>query len=170
MVTIQELTAKEQFRGSKYHRTADLSTVNSNISIDHSGGSHANNVYTSVDCYVAGSYTTRDGKSMDITQRYTIYVAYNKDTQKLAMDGVRQRIIEDFKSNFPQFDITKIFIPENKFIVPKGNESLYQPAEFYQGSEMFKDLSRIDVARYKMHTEKDIYKSKITDIKNRYRI
>lgn len=166
MATIKEIAQDHGFKGQKFHKFSDLG-VNSKYSIDHSGGKK-NSVYTSIDCYVAGSYIGPTGKSLEIKQRYTVYVAYNRDTQKIAMNEVRQKIIDDFSMNFPQFRISDIFIPEAKFITPLGDDGIVENAEFYQGSEMFKAMSRIDVAQYKVDMEKNIYKSNVKSIKKRY--
>lgn len=166
-----ELTAilkRSRVTGTKMHRQA-LAPDNNNIAIDFSGTTK-NNVNTSVDCYVSGSYTSKDGKTIDVKQRYTIFVSYNRDTQKQAMDEVRKRIIADFTTNFSEFSITDVFIPESKFITPLGDSGKTEEAEFYYGSEMFKQLSRIDVGRYKITTERAIHTQRVGKIKDRYRL
>jgi hypothetical protein len=168
LATISEIADIHKFTGSRYHKFADLG-VDQKQQVDLSGGAK-NSVYTSIDCYVSGTYTGNDGKSMEIKQRYTVYVAYNRDTQMQAMNRVKQQIMDHFNQNFPQFRIADVFIPEAKFIKPLGSDSLVEDASFYKGSEMFKAMSRIDVAHYRMQVEKDIYTRNIKGIKKRYGI
>lgn len=168
MPTIADIAKSKGFTGSKYHKYADMG-VNQQYSIDHSGGKK-NSVYTSVDCYVSGSYTGHDGKSTEVKQRYTVYVSYNRDTQQVAMNEVKQRIIDDFSNNYPEFRVSDIFIPEAKFITPLGNEGLVEDMQFYYGSDLFKAMSRIDIAEYKIQTERDIYRNNVKNIKKRYGI
>jgi hypothetical protein len=161
---IQEIA--HSFRGTRFHKTADLQSAQQ-YSIDHSGG-RKNSIYTSVDCYVSGTYTDKEGKTLEVIQRYTVYVAYNRDTQMTAMNETRQRIMQDFERNFPWARVSDVFIPEAKFIKPLGDGAMVQDEGFYYGSSLFRDMSRIDVARYKMSTERDIYKTNIKGIKRRY--
>jgi hypothetical protein len=168
VATISEIADIHKLTGSRFHKFADLG-INSKHQVDLSGGKK-NSVYTSVDCYVSGTYTGNDGKSMEIKQRYTVYVAYNRDTQMQAMTQVKQQIMDDFNREFPVFRIADVFIPEAKFIKPLGSDGLVEDASFYQGSDMFKAMSRIDVAQYKMQVEKDIYNRNIKNIKKRYGI
>jgi hypothetical protein len=168
MATINDIARTKGFVGSKYHKFADMG-VNQQYSVDHSEGKK-NSVYTSVDCYVSGSYAGNDGKSTEVKQRYTVYVSYNRETQKLAMNEVRQRIVDDFSHNYPEFRVADIFIPEAKFITPLGDEGLVEDMQFYHGSDLFKAMSRIDVAQYKIQTERDIYRNNVKNIKKRYGI
>lgn len=168
MTSISEISRTATFSGNRFHKYADLG-LNNNFSIDHSGGTK-NSVYTSVDCYISGTYMGSDGKTMEIKQRYTVYVSYNRETQRTAMDDVRKRIMIDFSSNFPQFRISDVFIPDAKFIAPLGDGGRIEDAYFYYGSNLFKGLSRLDVARYKLQTEKNIYKTNVRNIKKQYGI
>ena len=168
VATISELAQVHKLTGSRFHKFSDLG-INTQHQIDLSGGKK-NSVVTSVDCYVSGTYTGNDGKSVEIKQRYTVYVSYNRDTQQQAMLNTKQRIMDDFNGNFPQFRISDVFIPDAKFIKPLGSDGLVEDASFYQGSDMFKAMSRIDVAQYKMQVEKDIYTRNIKNIKKRYGI
>lgn len=168
MTSIAEISKTATFTGSKFHKYADLG-VNNLQSVDYSGGKK-NSVYTSVDCYVSGSYVGRDGKTIEIKQRYTVYVSYNRETQASAMNEVRKKIMMDFSGNFPQFRVSDVFIPDAKFITPLGDGSRVEDAYFYYGSGLFKNASRLDVAKYKMQTEKNIYKTNIKTIKKQYGI
>lgn len=166
MTTIAEISSDYGFRGSTYHKYADIPTAKQ-ITIDESS-SGANNINTSVDCYVSGVYAGRTGKSLEIKQRYTVFVSYSSKTQKMAMQRVREQLIRDFELNFPQLRISDVFIPEDKFIIPLGASGLSEPEEFYFGSDLFKRMSRLDVGRFKIGTEKDIYKSRTDQIRKRY--
>lgn len=166
MTSIADISKDHGWKGQKFHKFSDLG-VNSRYSIDHSGGKK-NSVYTSIDCYVSGSYIGRDGQSLEIKQRYTVYVSYNRETQRVAMNEVKQKIIDDFSMNFPQFRVSDVFIPDAKFITPLGDDGIVENAEFYQGSNLFKAMSRIDVAQYKIAMEKNIYKNNVNNIKKRY--
>jgi len=168
LVTIAEIGKDFGFKGSASDRFAEIRTARE-FTIDKTTPG-ANNVYTRVDCYVAGIYIDSRGKKLEVKQRYTVFVAYSRLTQRIAMQEVRNAIISDFERNFPQFRIADVFIPEEKFILPLGREGLVEPAEFYYGSQLFKRLSRIDVARYKLATERAIYKSRVSGIKKRYGI
>lgn len=167
IVTISEV-AEQGFSGNKWHKYAEI--VGSRyVTIDESTASE-NNVDTSVDCYVAGTYIGRDGATIEVRQRYTIYVSYSRSTQRIAMTKVRATIINDFERNFPSFHITDVFLPEEKFITPLGKEGLRESEEFYYGSELFKTLSRRDVGRFRVGTERDIFKSRISQIKRRFNL
>jgi hypothetical protein len=166
MPTIGDIARSKGFSGSKYHKYADMG-INQQYAVDHSEGKK-NSIYTSVDCYVSGTYTTNDGKTSEVKQRYTVYVSYNRETQKLAMNETRQRIIDDFSNNYPEFRVSDIFIPEASFITPLGNDGLVEDTQFYYGSELFKAMSRVDVAQYKIQTERDIYRNNVRNIKKRY--
>ena len=166
MVSITELAKDQGFSGSKFHRFAELRT-SKQYTVDESS-SFQNNIQTSVDCYVSGTYIGSDGNTIEVKQRYTIYVSYSKDTQRIAMQKVRNMIIQDFEREFAQFHVTDVFIPEAKFIIPLGAEGKAESAEFYFGSDLFKKMSRLNVAKYKMATESAIYKSRKAQLKKRY--
>lgn len=105
------------------------------------------------------------GRSLSIKQRYTVFVSYNRATLKTAMDRVRGQIISDFENNFPEFRIADVFIPEQQFMAPTGPSDA---DEMYEGSHLFKQLSRMDVGRYRVATERDIMSSRIKQIKRQY--
>ena len=168
MTSIKEISDRSGgFKGNKQHRWAEL-PQNTQYTVDHSGAGRKNNVYTSIDCYVSGTYINKTGGVMEVKQRYTIYVSYNRDTMQQAMTEVRSRVVNDFSGNFPEFRISDVFIPDQKFIQPMGDHGLVEDVQFYQGSEMFKNMSRIDVAQYKIQMEGDIYKANVKNIKKRY--
>jgi hypothetical protein len=166
VATITDIGRDVGFKGTRYHKSADLG-VNTKYTIDFSSGARDRNVHTSVDCYVAGSYMGFKGNRVDIIQRYTIFVAYSKETQLQAMTAVRQRIMDDFSSNYPQFKIDDIFIPDAKFT---AQAQMVEDEQFYHGSQLWKNISRIDVARYHLETEKQIYKQRVGYVKKRYGI
>lgn len=164
--TIAEISSDHGFRGSSYHKVADI-MVPRQVTIDESTP-YLNNVNTSVDCYVSGIYSGRGGKSLEVKQRYTVFVSYSRKTQRIAMQKVREQLIRDFELNFPQFRISDVFLPEEKFIIPLGDEGLAAPEEFYFGSELFKRMSRLDVGRFKLGTEGAIYRSRLDQVRRRY--
>jgi hypothetical protein len=84
------------------------------------------------------------------------------------MKEAREKIISDFAQNYPEFRVSDVFLPENEFIIPVGNSGIVGDVAFYYGSDLFKSMSRIDIAKYKMQTEKDIYSANIKSIKKRY--
>jgi hypothetical protein len=65
-------------------------------------------------------------------------------------------------------NINEVFIPEGKFIIPTGGPGGTQPVEFYQGSNLWKRMAKVDVGRYKIGVEKEIYNSRVGKIKNKY--
>jgi len=162
------LARNQGFKGSKFHKYAEI-VGSKRFTIDQSSAA-GNNIDTSVDCYISGTYIGRTGSTIEVRQRYTIYVSYNRETQKMAMAKVRSAIIMDFERNFPNFHITDIFLPEDRFIIPVGKGGLSEPYEFYYGSDLFKRMSRMDVGRFRVGTEKDIFKSRISQIKKRFNL
>lgn len=168
MTTISELAEQHGFKGTAYHRYSEIGT-GKQFTIDETV-SGENSITTRIDCYISGSYIGNDGKSLEIKQRYTIYIAYSASTQRMAMERVRSIIMQDFESNFPQFSVQDVFIPEEKFITPLGKEGRVESEEFYYGTDLFKRLARRDIAQYKLRTERDIYRSRTTQIRKKYGI
>ena len=79
-------------RGTPSHKLVDTGYPASLPIIDNSMPGQSP-VRTSVDCYVSGQYVGRDGKIIEVTQRYTIFVSYSKSTQLQTMSEVRSRIV-----------------------------------------------------------------------------
>jgi hypothetical protein len=165
MVTIGEIADATKLRGNKYHKYGDM-PVSQRYNIDYSQGRRRGVINTSVDCYVAGSYVNNKGQSIDIKQRYTIFVAYSAQSQSTAMRDVRTRIMQDFTMRFPDFKISDVFIPENAFVMPpKGYPAEGNDVTFYTGSDLFRRMSKIDVAEYRAATEEMIYRARLEKAK-----
>jgi len=170
MVTISEIASTSGFKGSKYHKYSDM-PADTRTAIDLSEGKKRSSVIsTSVDCYVSGTYVNNKGMSVDIRQRYTVFVSYNIKTQVMALRSTRDQIMRDFTNRFTDFKITDVFVPETSFVTPikEGPEDV----AYYEGSELFKRMSKIDVAEYRAQTERAIYESRLKKIKggNKYNI
>ncbi len=169
---IQEIANTVGFRGTPNHRIAEPSTVHTLPVVDNALPTQSN-VRTSVDCYVSGQYVHRTGKVIEVTQRYTIFVSYAKGTQMQTMNQVRDRISSDFQAKYgTSFNITNAFVPG--LPVPRSKEiegigrGVAEPLEMYRGSEMFRDMTRHERARYEIGTQKEMARTNIESIKDRY--
>ena len=117
---IQELANTVGFRGTPNNRIAEPSQIQTLPVIDNAVPTQSN-IRTSVDCYVSGQYVTRNGKVTEVTQRYTIFVAYSKATQMQTMQQIRDRITSDFQAKYGKtFNVTNVYIPT--IPVPKTQE------------------------------------------------
>ena len=164
MTSVSELLKSGRFQGSSSYKHAEF--PHRDFTLDFSDPTKRN-VYTSVDCYVSGTYFAK-GRVFNVTQRYSVFVSYNKETRQHAMLKVRDQVMQDFQHEYPELSISDVFIPENKFGIPMGGPPGSQPTEFYQGSDLWKRMSRFDVARYKLSVEKEIYKSRTDNIRKKY--
>jgi hypothetical protein len=89
------------------------------------------------------------------------------------MQQVRNRIMSDFQGKYGKtFNVSNVFVPQ--LPVPKdevgkglkpGDEVTM---EMYGGSEMFRQMSRIDKYRYDVGTEKQKSTVNIDSIRKRY--
>jgi len=171
LVTIKELAASVGFKGPAHKRVAEPSSVKTLSPIDNSVPGQAT-IRTSVDCYVSGQYVQKQGKSVEVTQRYTIYVAYSKETQLATMNKIRDTIMNDFQAKYGgTFNINNVFVqtlpvPVKKD-VPVKDEA--QPLEMYQGSGLFRDMTRVERARYEIGSQRTQSRLNIESIKKRYR-
>jgi hypothetical protein len=166
MVTIREIAEQNGFTGSRYHRHADF-TMGQQYTIDES--SYGPTVNTSVDCYVTGIYIGAKGNSISVKRRYTVYVSYTRSTQMTALNKIRSQIMTDFEQNFPQFKISDVFIPENMLPIPQQQITSDESADqFYGGSNLYRRISSVDVGQFQVGTEKEIYKSRVAQIKKKY--
>lgn len=133
----------------------------------------SSNVRTSVDCYVSGEYVQRNGKSFTVTQRYTIYVGYTKDTQAATMSQVRDRIASDFQAKYGRtFTITDVSVPSmpvpKDAVVPGVGAGQDIPMELYMGSQFFKQMHGFQRMRYEIGTERTKADMNIKSIRSRY--
>ena len=111
MVSIKELAQTVGFKGPSNRRIAEPSSVKTLTPIDNAIPGQAT-IRTSVDCYVSGQYVSQKGaRSIEVTQRYTIFVAYSKSTQLATMNQVRDRILQDFQGRYGStFNISNVFV------------------------------------------------------------
>lgn len=167
MPTIKELAKSVGFKGPASHRIAEPSKVNTLPVIDNSVPGQAT-IRTSIDCYVSGQYVAEKGKITEVTQRYTIFVAYSKSTQMQTMDEVRHRIIADFEAKYGKtFNIVNVHVPGlpvPKHQLPRDVGEI----EFYHGSRMFRSMTRYERMLYDVRTQRDIARTNIESIKKRY--
>lgn len=168
--TIGELAKQVGFKGTPQHRMAEPSSVRTLPVIDNASPL-ASNIRTSVDCYVSGQYVQRDGKVIEVTQRYTIFVAYHKETQFATMQQVRDRIINDFEAKYGKtFNVTNVYVPQLPVPKEKEVEGVGRGGElrFYEGSDLFKQMTKYEKARYEIGTQRQIASTNISSIRKRY--
>lgn len=161
MPTVAEIAQSSGFKGSGYRRTAEPAYTQFSIDNSLTGGARA--VSSSVDCYVAGTYVGRKGKTLEVFQRYRIFVRYDASTQKSTMADLRSRIMGDFSQKYGQFNITTVFIPD----VPVAPDVLGDQG-FYGGEGVWR--SRIQRASFEIGTEREKARLNVSSIKRRYNI
>lgn len=165
--SIKEIADQVGFKGPMSHRRAEPQEVRNLPVIDNSD-SFNKSIRTSVDCYVAGTYTQRNGRVMEVTQRYTIYVGYTSETQNITMTQVRDRIARDFQEKYGNnFNISNIYVPS--LPIPVADQRKVPGDEqMYGGTEMFREMTRFEKARYDIGTERLKADRNIESIKKRY--
>ena len=174
MVTIRELAETVGFRGSVGRKIAEPSQVKTLPVIDNSVPTQSN-ITTSLDCYVSGQYVQRNGGVIEVTQRYQIFVSYAKSTQQISMQEIRNRIISDFEQKYgTNFNVTNTFVPALMVPVakqlpgtPSGQSA---PIELYQGSGLFRQMTRYERVRYEIGTQREMAQTNIGSIKKRYSV
>ena len=170
MVSIRDLAQTVGFRGPSNRRTAEPSSIKSLTPIDNEVPGEAT-IRTSVDCYVSGQYVHKRGKTVEVTQRYTIWVTYSSSTQLQTMNQARDRIMMDFQQRYGgTFNISNVFVaqipvPMNIKELPKPDA---EPMEMYGGSAMFRSMTRAERARYEIGTQRTQSRLNIQSIKKRY--
>lgn len=173
MATVKEIADQVGFRGgSPTHRIAEPSTVRTLPVIDNSNP-YASNVRTSIDCYVSGQYVQRNGRILEVTQRYTIFIAYDRESQPATMQQVRDRVLSDFQDKYGgQFNVSSVFVPDmpvpRATLVPGVPSGAQAPMEFYWGSQMFRDMTKYEKLRFDVGTEREKASTNIASIKRRY--
>ena len=171
MVSIKELADNTGFKGSNYHKIAEPTDVRNLPVIDNTSRFSKSNVRTSIDCYVAGQYVQRNGKIIEVMQRYSVFISYNQDTQYETLSEARKRIIDDFDAKYGRnFNVTTVFVPA----VPAPATDLPQEQgqvtdlQFYGGSKLFRGMTKYERYRYDVGTEKDVHETNLDNIKKRY--
>lgn len=171
MATIREISDRVGFRGNPAHRTASPSDIRTLPVIDNSNR-YASNVRTSIDCYVSGQYVQRNGRVLEVTQRYTIFIAYNRETQNATLQQLRDRVMMDFHERYGQFNISTVYVPDlpvpKQTVVPGVRPGEAAPMEFYHGSEMFRGMTRYERMRFESGTEREKAELNIRSVRKRY--
>ena len=164
MVTINELARSVGFKGQANHKIAEPNSIRTLPIIDNRVPTRKN-VNTSIDCYVSGQYVQRNGKIIEVTQRYSIFVAYSSDTQRQTMQEVNTRIVGDFEARYgTTFNVTTVHVPA----LPIPIEDKGEPLEMYGGSGMFREMSRYEHMRTDIFTEHLKERTNIRSIRKRY--
>ena len=166
-ISIKEIANQTGFRGPVSHRRADPIDVRSLPVIDNADAFNKA-VRTSVDCYVSGQYVQRNGRVLEVTQRYTIYVSYTKETQYGTMQQVRDRIARDFQEKYGNtFNISNIYVP-NLPIPMQEPRAEVGDEQMYGGTDLFRQMTKYEKARYDIGTERLKADVNIESIKKRY--
>ena len=165
MSTFATFMERLKISGGKRHRFAEAVDVDKGSILDYSD-SLKSNISTSIDCYVSGHYVDRKGNTLEVKQRYTVYVQYNKDTIVQAINGVRKKILDDFQQKYQGMKIDEVFIPE--LVKPLGEEKIMEDVGFYYGTKLFKELSKSQRLDVKLGSAADMYKRNVGTIKKRY--
>ena len=157
---------KYRFSGTRANRYTDQ--PEKEVVMDYSEPGERT-VTLSLDCYVSRQYVSSKGDAIEVRFRFTTYVKYSESTLQVAMNGTRHRITEEFKREFPNFEPTTIFVDETKW---KHIEAPTRAQEegFYEGSELYKKLTGSQIARYELQSRKEIYKTSVKRVKERYGI
>jgi hypothetical protein len=124
---------------------------------------------------VSGQYVTRKGKTIEVTQRYTLFISYNKESQAQTMKEAQERITLDFQAKYGnQFNISNVFVPVLPVPAEKVVEGVgkggTEDMEFYSGSRLFKAMSAYEKQRYDIGTQRNISEKNIDSIRQRYRL
>ena len=165
-MSFTDIFKKYRFTGPRNNRSTDQ--PEKEIIIDYSE-SGEKSVALSLDCYVSGQYVGRKGEVIEARFRFTTYVKYSESTLKPAMEGVRHRITEEFKKEFPSFEPSIIFVDESKWVhIPERTRA--EDMGFYQGGELYKRITGSEIARYEIESRKEIYKTSVDIVKKRYGI
>jgi hypothetical protein len=165
---IRELATSVGFKStnSYYSKKAEPSAIKNLPVIDNTVPAQKN-VNTSVDCYVSGQYVQTNGKTIEVTQRYTVFVAYSAETQAQTMTELKARITSDFESRYGgAFSIIDVDIPSLPRPVPDEPKLGADPLEMYRGSSLFKDIAKFEKLRVQFDNET---KQTIRQLKDRYK-
>ena len=167
-ISIKEIADQSGFRGPISHRRAEPVGVRNLPVIDNSDQFNRS-VRTSVDCYVSGQYVQSNGRVMEVTQRYTVFVSYNKETQFISMQQVRDRITTDFADKYGKsFNVSNVFVPDLPVPVSAPTGGTSDDEVMYGGSRMFREMTSYEKKRYEIGTERLKADTNIESIKKRY--
>ena len=161
--SIRYLAEQATSKGSSdRHRIFEPQQIGNLKPVDHSIPG-MKNVSTSIDCYVYGQYVVRGGKTIDVHQRYTIFVTYNAQTHPDAMKELRETVLADFQTRYGSaFNITNVEIPPLPVPV---KERKADSAVFYRGTDMFRSMTAHERARYDIKSQRDIAAKNIDSIR-----
>lgn len=120
-------------------------------------------ISTSVDVFVTGQYISHKGRTFSIRERYTVHVRYSMSNIREVMSRIREMIMSKFQQDNPDFNITDIFIPE--LIRPSA---VPEPKYMYRGGRVWRYITRFSEGRFRLQTEKDIYKSRASRLIAKY--
>jgi hypothetical protein len=154
-------------------KIAEPSSIRTLPVIDNSDPT-SSNIRTSIDCYVSGQYVQKNGKRLEVTQRYSIYVSYGKNTQSMTMKQVKDRIASDFQSRYgTTFNITTIYapdlpIPRSKSFGGVAPGDAENPIFLYGGSRLFRSMTAYEKLRTDVGVEKTKSTLNIQSIRKRY--
>lgn len=180
MNPIRDLAATGQLRGSTQHKFADPPTERQLRVIDL-GDPGAPKINTGVDAYVAGQYLGRNGKTIEVTQRYTVYVSYSARTQQQALQQARDEVVKHFQQKYGStFNVTNVYLQDTPRVRAAGIQGDFMgidgevapgqvaPAQFYFGSEFFKSMTRTERMRLDIGTQSSIRRANVKSIRRRY--
>lgn len=165
MVSFDSFIERLKISGGKRHRFAEAVDIDKSKVVDMSEPLK-NNISTSVDAYVSGHYTDRNGNVLEVKQRYTIFVSYSKDSLFQAIPAIKKRMLDDFQQKYPGMNIDDTFVPN--LIAPLGQQGMIEDEAFYFGSKLFKELTRVQSRGLALGSAADMYKRNIDTIKKRY--
>ncbi len=166
---IGELARQHGLRGTPNYKTTEPQDVRTLPVVDNTLPV-GKNVRTSIDCYVSGQYVQSSGKVIEVKQRYTIFIGYNKETVVATMADVRNRVISDFDARYGgTFNITSIVIPDLPAIPDAPSAD---PEQMYQGSGLWRRevIPPYEKERLEISTEKIRATVNIKNIRERYRM
>ena len=173
---MRELATTVGFKGGTQNHKIAEPGINRQLPVIDQSDPTLPNVRTSVDVYVSGQYLGPKGKTVEVVQRYTIFVSYSKRTQQQAMQQVREQALSDFQSKYGSyFNVSNVRVSDGpspmdqaamQGAMPQGAGPA--PAQFYWGSGIFRDMTRSEKERYDIGTQKSIARENIGSIKKRF--
>jgi len=159
------------WHGTPNHRLAEPGSVRTLPVIDNTDPA-GSNIRTSVDCYVSGQYVQRNGKILEVQQRYSVFVSYGKQTQMATVRQLQDRIASDFKSRYGNFNVATIYVPNLPIPMAKvfggvgpGGE---QDLQMYGGSRLFRGMTSYEKVRKDVGAEHVKSSTNISSIRKRY--